>query len=82
MYFVYALYNHNTGKIYIGQTADLNKRLSEHNRKRGNHFTANVQGEWKLIYKEGFTNRSDAMKKEKYLKSGYGRKFLKKFLLR
>jgi len=37
-------------------------------------------GEWKLIYAEAYLHKDDAMGREKFLKSGSGRKFLKKQL--
>jgi putative endonuclease len=80
MYFVYALYNKEADKIYIGQTADLDKRLFEHNSKEGNHFTAKVKGVWKLVRKEEYTDRTSAIKRERQLKSYQGRKFIKKLI--
>ncbi len=78
--YVYALYNQEASKIYIGQTANLDQRLASHNQKHGNHFTAKFQGEWKLIYSESVTTRSEALKREKQLKSFRGREFLKKYI--
>lgn len=78
--YVYALFNLKVNKIYIGQTADIEKRLISHNRKIGNHYTAKFHGEWKLIYKESVATRSEALKREKQLKSFRGREFLKQFI--
>ena len=80
MFYVYALYNSKNGKIYIGQTSDLDKRLAEHNNKLGNHFTAKLDGEWILIYKEFAADRIQALKREKQLKSFRGREFIKKHI--
>ncbi len=80
MWFVYALYNQTTGKIYVGQTTDIVRRLSEHNEKKGNHFTAHINGEWKVIYKEERKSRSKAIVREKQLKSYQGRQFIKKLI--
>ena len=80
MFTVYALYNSESKKIYIGQTANLDKRLWEHNQKFGNHFTAKITGEWRLIYKEEYNTRSEAIKREKSLKSFKGREFLKNLI--
>lgn len=81
MYTVYVLFNREVGKIYIGQTTNLSRRIAEHNQKRGNHFTAKVKGTWQLIYKEECTSRHDALKREKQLKSYRGREFIKKLIL-
>lgn len=75
--YVYALYNEDVNKIYIGQTSNLERRIVEHNEKRGSHFTAHYRGEWVLIYKESVATRSEALKREKQLKSGNGRAFIK-----
>ncbi len=79
-WFVYALYNSEAGKIYIGQTNNIERRLREHNEKLGNHFTAKVKGEWKLIYKEELSSRVEALKREKQLKSYKGRQFIKNLI--
>ncbi len=78
--YVYVLYNRQSKKIYVGQTSDLNRRIKEHNLKLGNHFTAKFEGEWELIYKESVVTRSEALKREKQLKSFRGREFIKKHL--
>jgi putative endonuclease len=63
------------GIRYTGHTDDLDRRLSEHN--NGLNFYTRRGTEWKVIYTESFADRSDAMRREKYLKSGAGRDFLK-----
>jgi len=80
MYTVYALYNKEVNKIYIGQTMNITKRLHQHNEKHGNHFTAKYQGVWELIYTESVANRSVALAREKQLKSARGRVFVKQFI--
>ncbi len=81
MRFVYAIYNRTKDKIYIGETGDLERRLLEHNKKRGNHFTSKFEGSWELIYKESVENRKKALLREKQLKSFRGREFIKKFIV-
>lgn len=76
-YFVYVLEN-KYGRWYIGQTDNLIVRINRHNTNKVK--STRNRGSWELIYKEEFINRSQAMKKEKYLKSGYGRRFLKDLL--
>jgi putative endonuclease len=80
MYYVYVLFNAENEKIYIGQTINLDKRLTEHNNKLGNHFTAKFDGKWILIYKEELNSRTEAIKREKQLKSFKGREFVKKHI--
>ncbi len=81
--FVYSLYNHKHDKIYIGQTDNLEERVQLHNNKTfTNSYTARVDGEWQLIYKEEVGNRTEALKREKQLKSYRGREFVKQHIPR
>ncbi len=79
-WFVYTIYNNKSNKIYVGQTTNLERRLIEHNKKLGKHYTAGIDGEWKLIYKEKQNSRKDAIKREKQLKSYKGRQFVKQYI--
>jgi putative endonuclease len=62
------------GSRYIGSTNDLAHRLKEHNQGRCKYTKGRMP--WELIYTETFEDRADAMKRERFLKSGQGRKFL------
>ncbi|PIY68686.1 endonuclease, partial [Candidatus Roizmanbacteria bacterium CG_4_10_14_0_8_um_filter_39_9] len=76
MFFVYAIYNTNNQKIYIGQTEDCEKRLVAHNNKTFKcSYTSRFDGKWELIYKEAVCTRQDALKRERQLKSFRGREF-------
>lgn len=74
---VYAIYNQQANKIYIGQTRDLENRINLHNSHAFKGYTSKFAGEWKLIYKELVTNRKEALFREKQLKSFRGREFVK-----
>jgi putative endonuclease len=80
MYHVYAIYNHMARKLYIGQTQDLSQRLVQHNERTFIGYTSRFHGEWKLIYKESVATRSEALKREKQLKSFRGREFIKQHI--
>jgi len=81
MYYIYAIYNRSAGKIYIGQTENLEERLKLHNDKKFiQSYTVKFSGEWKIIYKEEFETREEALKREKQLKSFRGREFIKKYI--
>jgi putative endonuclease len=78
---VYVLSNNKSGKIYIGYTNDLNRRLAEHNDNnpvRNNSYTHKNKGDWKLIYSEVLPDKYSALKREKQLKSHQGREFIRK----
>jgi putative endonuclease len=81
MYHVYAIYNIDNDKFYIGQTNNLEQRLDLHNSREFKHcYTNKFTGFWKLIYSEIFETRQEAMKREKQLKSYQGRLFIKKII--
>lgn len=63
---------------YIGYTSDLKKRLQEH--QRGENKSTFYRGEFRLIYYEAYLHKMDAVGRERFLKSGSGRRFLKKQL--
>jgi putative endonuclease len=77
MYTVYVIKSHKDGRLYTGQTENLSRRLNEHNTGIGPVRYTKGKGPWELVYKEDFISRSTAMAREKYLKSGAGRDFLK-----
>jgi putative endonuclease len=80
MFTVYILYSKNFQKTYVGQTKDLANRLLEHNETAVKGFTVSYRP-WVLIYHEDYATRSEAMRREKYLKSGMGREFVKTIAL-
>ena len=75
-FYVYVLYNVETGKLYKGHTQNLEKRLAEHTSGH-TKTTSHHSGAWKLIYYETFETREMAIAREKYFKTAAGRKFLK-----
>ncbi len=76
--FVYVIKS-KEGFIYKGMTEDLEKRLIEHNNKTLSFWTKRGT-EWKLVYSEKFSEKSEALKREQWLKTGVGREFLAKIL--
>lgn len=78
MYWVYVVLNKTAGKRYIGQTNDLERRIAEHNglSVKFNRYTGKYPGNWELVFRNQHSTRADAMKYEKWLKSGTGRKWL------
>ncbi len=75
MYTTYVLYSEKHSKIYIGYTSDLKDRLLSHNQFAKKGWTIRFRP-WQLVYKEEFSLKKDAMKREKELKSAKGREFI------
>lgn len=78
-YYTYVLLDKN-GNFYIGYTKDLKKRFNEH--QTGRVFATKEKLPVILIYYESGQNMYDSLARERYLKSGPGRKFLKNRLKR
>lgn len=79
MYYVYILENLNDKSWYIGFTSNLRQRIKDHLEGKGARTTKIKKG-WKLIYYESYLDKRDAMGREKFLKSGSGRKYINKQL--
>ena len=75
MYTIYAIKSEKDGRIYVGFSANLDRRLNEHN--RGYVRSTKPFIPWVLIYSEVAESRLEARKREKDLKSGFGKEFLK-----
>ncbi|MEW6506856.1 MAG: GIY-YIG nuclease family protein [Bacteroidota bacterium] len=78
MFYVYVLYSKSLSKRYVGSSSNINKRLSEHNSGKSKFTKGGIPG--RLIYSEQFDTNSEARKREIFLKSGNGRKFLDSIL--
>jgi len=75
---VYALVSRQN-RIYVGMTASLSRRLADHN--YGRVFSTKGFRPWQVLYQEECGERKNARIREKYLKSGAGKEFLKTKLL-
>ena len=75
MYYVYVLQSLKDKKLYYGMTTDLEKRVKQHN--KGKVKSTRSRRPLKIIYFEEAENRKKARSKEKYFKSGFGRKYIK-----
>ena len=72
---VYAIISEINGEIYVGIARDADIRLKEHNSGK-NRYTKGLKP-WKTLYKEQQPDWQSARNREKYLKSGVGKEFLK-----
>ena len=77
-YKVYAIKSRLRDYIYVGHTNNLERRITEHN--AGKTRSTKPYIPFELIYSEEFENRLEAIKREKYLKSGIGKEYLKSIL--
>ncbi len=80
MFYTYVIQSKKDDKWYTGSTNNLRKRLKEHNDNKV--FSTKGRGPFDLIYYEACMNEQDARTREKYLKSGMGKRYLKNRLKR
>ena len=78
MYYTYVLQSKVDGKFYTGFTKNLKLRFEQHNEQLVESTKSRVP--LKLIYYEACLDRSDATRREKYLKTYHGKMFIKKRL--
>lgn len=79
-YYVYILLSLKSNKWYTGYTGDLRKRFNEHQNNESTYTKG--RGPFKLIYYEASLHKEDAIARERYLKSGMGKRYLKNRLKR
>ncbi|PIF60204.1 GIY-YIG nuclease family protein [Flavobacterium sp. 2] len=77
---VYILYSEKFNKNYTGFTSNLIERFKSHNLLATKGYTIKFRP-WTIIHIEFFSSKSKAMKREKYLKTGIGREFIKNIIL-
>ena len=72
-YWVYILESQKDGSYYIGYTSDVNKRLNDHNSGKSRYTSRKTP--WKLVYHEEFEAKSEAIRRERFLKNQKNRDF-------
>ena len=78
-YVVYILFSKKYNKTYTGFTSNLIERFKSHNYLDNKGFTSKFRP-WEVIYVEVFYSKTEALKREKYLKTGVGREFVKNII--
>ena len=76
---VYILYSETFNKNYTGFTSNLIERFKSHNHLGTKGYTLKFRP-WMVIHVEFFSSKSEAMKREKYLKTGIGREFIQNLI--
>ncbi|MDP2037871.1 MAG: GIY-YIG nuclease family protein [Ignavibacteria bacterium] len=74
-YYTYVLQSKFDSNFYVGYTNNLNRRLEEHKNEKVRSTRNRLPLE--LVYWEGCLNQRDALKREKYLKSSWGKRYIK-----
>ncbi len=79
MYYVYVLQSIKDNLFYTGFTCDLERRIGEHN--SGCELSTKGRIPFKLVYYEWCLSKDDAIARERYLKSGMGKKYIRNRIL-
>lgn len=74
-YYVYVLQSEKDGNFYVGFTCNLERRIKEHN--KGENQSTSSRRPFRLIYYEVCLDGRDAVSREKYLKSSWGKRYIK-----
>ncbi|MFA4817800.1 MAG: GIY-YIG nuclease family protein [Parcubacteria group bacterium] len=74
MYYTYVLKSKVDNDLYVGFTNDLKLRFKQHN--NGKVESTKRRKPFDIIYYEACLDKQDAIKREKYFKTGFGRRFL------
>ena len=78
MWYVYILQSKSDNWLYVGITNDLKRRLKLHN--QGKIYSTKLRRPFKVIYYEAHTNKYDAARREKFLKTGWGKNWIRRNL--
>ena len=78
MFYVYILQSDLDRTFYIGFSENLEKRVLQHNNGESAYTSRKIP--WKLVYFEEFTLKSDALKREKFLKAQKNKVFYQKLI--
>ena len=74
-FYTYILFSEKLNRYYIGSTQNIHKRLDRHN--AGATKSTKAGRPWVIVYSEEYESKSEAIKRENYLKSMKSRKFIK-----
>ena len=75
MHYVYVLRSIRDGRFYTGYAIDLERRIAQHN--AGNVFSTKHRRPFELMYYEACRYKEDALRRERYLKTTYGKRYIK-----
>lgn len=80
MFYIYILHSLKDNNLYVGYTSNLRRRLNEH--QNGLSQSTKYRTPLELIYYEAYKIKQDALEREKFFKSGWGRNYINKKILK
>ncbi|MCJ7802322.1 MAG: GIY-YIG nuclease family protein [Candidatus Marinimicrobia bacterium] len=79
MFYTYIIQSEKTSRYYIGYTKDMTVRLERHNSGWSKSTRSGIP--WKLVYFEKYESKSDAIKRERKLKSYKNKQYLERLII-
>ena len=76
-YYVYVLESIGFNRKYVGFTRNIERRLNQHNLGRTKSTKPYLP--WKILFYEEYSEKEEALIREKFLKTGKGRELIKKW---
>jgi putative endonuclease len=77
-YFLYILQSETSGRYYVGQTQDLEARIAYHNANYSKSLKN--RGPWKIVHSEAYGTRSEAVRRERQIKSWKDRALIEQLI--
>ena len=74
-FYVYVLESVSSGRLYTGHTMNIDQRVNQHNSGMSRYTRG--RGPWRLMFYEEFATRGEAVTRERFLKTGRGRDWIK-----
>ncbi len=78
LFIVYILHSTKLDRYYVGYTNDIDRRISEHNRKKGKYTDAGIPSD--LVHSEEYATKKNAMDRGKYIKSQKSKEYMKNLI--
>ena len=78
MFGVYIIRSCKDGSLYTGYSSDVKKRFAEHN--KGRVSSTCDKRPLEMLFCELYKNKADALERERFFKTGWGRNYIKKIL--
>ncbi|MEA3272927.1 MAG: GIY-YIG nuclease family protein [Patescibacteria group bacterium] len=78
MWYVYVIQSKKDDNFYVGMINDLKRRIQQHN--QGKSFATRLRTPFMLVYYEAHSSKYDAVARERFLKTGWGKNWIKRTL--
>ena len=78
MYTVYIIQSKKDSSFYIGYTKDMFKHIDDHNKGKSRYTKRKLP--WVVVYKENFSDKTEAIRRERFLKNQRNKSFYEKLI--